>query len=124
MSSTLHDTLQQVKKSKQLLLLPAIFYAGLDYAFLTSEFTRAFTSCIFGVAWVSENNFAIGLCVLLLKYELRQLARIEDADYADYGFRNGSLIEQCELWRSHECSPIYISILCDQSKVCSAHSKK
>lgn len=63
--TTLTDTVRQIFKLKQILLMPGIFYGGFDFGFLTSELTRAYTSCVFGVSQVTIHLmiFGVSACV-------------------------------------------------------------
>lgn len=59
--STLKDVGKQIVCLKQLLVTPLIIYVGLSFGFLTSELTRSYSSCVFGVASVPIHIIFYGI---------------------------------------------------------------
>ncbi|XP_039253326.2 UNC93-like protein [Styela clava] len=64
----LKDLGTQLLRQQQLLIIPITFYVGLTQAYVFSELTRAFSSCVVGVSMVGIHMATYGLSDAILSY--------------------------------------------------------
>ncbi|XP_039252684.2 protein unc-93 homolog A-like [Styela clava] len=73
--STLKDVVKHIINLKQLLMTPIILYTGLTYGFLTSELTRSYSSCVFGVASVPIHMTFYGIGATIVSIMLGKFGK-------------------------------------------------
>ncbi|XP_039252327.2 protein unc-93 homolog A-like [Styela clava] len=69
------DSFKHLLNVQQLLVMTITFYAGLQYAFIICELTRAFSSCIFGLSMVPIHMSAYGLSACVVAYVIGKFVK-------------------------------------------------
>lgn len=103
-------TIFHIFKLNQLLLIPMHLYSGMSYAFVTSEVTRSYTSCIFGVAWVPIHSMIFGIAASLGSYSMGALVKKLPRCYFILGAAvlDAMTLIYCQLWSPNNVNHAFV----------------
>lgn len=98
--STVKDIGKQVVNFKQILVTPIFIYHGLTYGFVTSELTRSYSSCAFGVAMIPVHSIFYGIGAGIVCFVLGKLGKLISRDWFFFvaTLADGSMYVYCLLW--------------------------